>query len=59
MLKEMAGWSLSSLQLTPIKIGVRVVSHAYGITSQLAEVGLIVFAILAAIRRLRVSPRCA
>ena len=57
----MADWSLTSLQLKLIKIGVRVVRHARTIT-QLAEVavnGPMVRAILHAIRRLRTPPSCA
>ena len=53
--EAMADWSLTSLQLKLIKIGVRVVRHARTIT-QLAEVavnGPMVRAILHAIRRLR------
>ena len=58
----MAEWSLTSLQLKLIKIGARVVRHARAITFQLAEAaitGLMVRAILAAIRRLRAPPSCA
>lgn len=58
----MADWLLTSLQLTLIKIGGRVVRHARAITLQLAEVavtGQILRAILAAIRRLRAPPSCA
>ena len=60
--EAMADWSLTSLQLKLIKIGVRVVRHARAITFQLAEVavtGPMVRAILAAIRRLRAPPSCA
>jgi regulation of enolase protein 1 (concanavalin A-like superfamily) len=55
----MADWSLNSLQLKLIKIGVRVVRHARAITFQSAEVaviGAMVRAILGAIRRLRAPP---
>lgn len=60
--EAMADWSLTSLQLKLIKIGARVVRHARVITFHLAEVavtGLMVRAILAAIRRLRAPPSCA
>lgn len=60
--EAMADWSLTSLQLKPIKIGARVVRHARAITFQLAEIavtGSMVRAILAAIHRLRVPPLCA
>jgi hypothetical protein len=60
--EAMAGWSLTSLQLKLIKIGARVVSHARAITFQLAEVavtGPMVYATLAAIRRLQAPPSCA
>ena len=60
--EAMADWSLTSLQLKLIKIGARVVRHARAITFQLAEVaviGAMVRAILAAIRRLRAPPSCA
>ena len=59
---DMAGWSLTSLQLKLIKIGARVLRHARAITFQLAEIAVtspIVRAILAAIRRLRAPPSCA
>jgi regulation of enolase protein 1 (concanavalin A-like superfamily) len=58
----MANWSLTSLQLKLIKIGVRVVRHARAMTFQLAEVAVtspMVRAILAASRRLRAPPTCA
>ena len=51
-----ADWSLTSIQLYRIKIGTRVVRHAYAITLRLAEVavtGAMVRAIRATIRRLR------
>ena len=60
--EAMADWSITSLQLKLIKIGPRVVRHARAITFQLAEVavtGLMVRAVLTAIRRLRAPPRCA
>ena len=60
--KAMADWSLTSLQLKLIKIGARVVRHARAITFKLAEVAvtdLMVRAILATIRQLRVPPSCA
>lgn len=60
--EAMADWSLTSLQLKLIKIGVRDVRHARAITFQLVEVavpGPMVCAILTAIRRLRVPPLCA
>ena len=59
--EAMADWSLTSLQLKLIKVGVRVVRDARAITFQLAEVavtGQMVRTILAAIRRLRAPPRC-
>ena len=62
LLKAMANWSLTSLQLKLIKIGTRVVRHARTITFQLAEVavtGAMVRAILNAIHRLRAPPSCA
>ena len=49
-------------KLKLIKIGARVVRHARAITFQLAEVavtGVMVRAILVAIRRLRAPPLCA
>lgn len=52
--EAMAGWSLTSLQLKPIKMGARVIRHARAITFQLSEMavtGAIVPAILATIRR--------
>ena len=58
----MADWLLTSLQLKLIKIGARVVRHARAITFLLAEVAVIgpmVRAVLAAIRRLRAPPSCA
>ena len=58
----MADWSLTSLQLTLIKIGGRGVRHACAITFRLAEVavpGPMVRTVLAAIRRLRAPPSCA
>lgn len=58
----MTDWSLTSLQLKPIKIGARVLHHASAITFQLAEVAVtsrMVGAILAAIGRLRAPPSCA
>jgi regulation of enolase protein 1 (concanavalin A-like superfamily) len=60
--EEMADWSLTSLQLKLIKIGVRVVRHARAITFQLAKVavmGPMVRAILTAVHRLRAPPSCA
>uniref|UniRef100_UPI001CBD4CFC transposase n=1 Tax=Tateyamaria pelophila TaxID=328415 RepID=UPI001CBD4CFC len=60
--EEMAGWSLTSLQLKLIKIGARMVRHARAITFHLAEVavtGPMVRAILATIHRLRAPPLCA
>ena len=57
--KEMADWSLTSLQTRLIKIGARVVRHARAITFQLAEVavsGDLFNRILAAIQRLRAPP---
>ena len=50
----MADWSLTSLQVNLVKVGVRVVRHARATTFQLAEVavtGAMVRAILAAIHR--------
>ena len=55
-------WSLTSLQLSLIKIGARVVCPARAISLQLAEVvvtGTMMWAILALIRRLRPPPLCA
>ena len=60
--EEMAGWSLTSLQLKLIKIGARMVRHARAITFHMAEVavtGPMVRAILATIHRLRAPPLCA
>src|SRR3546814_21065669 len=57
--EAMADWSLTSLQLKPIKIGARFVRHARALTSQLPEVavtGPIVRAVLAALRRLSPPP---
>ena len=57
--KEMADWSLTSLQTQLIKIGARVVRHARAITFQLAEVAVsrgLFNCILAAIQRLRAPP---
>jgi hypothetical protein len=51
-----------TLQLKLIEIGARIVRHARAITFQLAEVavtGVMVRAILVAIRRLRAPPLCA
>jgi hypothetical protein len=48
-------WSLTGLKLKLLKIGARVVRHARAMTFQLAElavIGAMVRAILAAIRRL-------
>lgn len=50
----MADWSLTSLQVNLVKVGVRVVRHARATTFQLAEIavtGAMVRAILAAIHR--------
>ncbi len=38
--KELADWSLTSVQTRPIKIGARVVRHARAITFQLDEVAV-------------------
>lgn len=60
--EAMADWSLTSLQLKFIKIGARVVRHAFAITFQMGEVavtGPMASAILAAIHRLRAPPPCA
>ena len=57
--KEMADWSLTSLQTRLIKIGARVVLHAHAITFQLSEVavsGDLFNRILEAIHRLRAPP---
>jgi hypothetical protein len=55
----MFDWSLTSLQLKEIKIGVYVVRHARAITLQRADVAVTgprVRAIFALIRRLPASP---
>ena len=57
--EPMADWSLTSLHFKLINIGARVVRHARAITFQLAEVavsGAMVYAIIAAIQRLRAPP---
>ena len=60
--EPMADRSLPSLQLKLITVGTRVLRGARAITFHLAEVaaiGAMVSAILAAIRRLRAPPPCA
>ena len=59
--EAMADWSLTSLQLKPIKFGARVVRHASVMKFQLADVAdtcARVRTILAAICRLRAPPFC-
>jgi hypothetical protein len=58
--KEVADWSLTSIQSHLIKIGARVVRHARKITFHLVEVavpGNIFEQMLAAIRVLKHPPR--
>ena len=58
---DMADWSLTSLQVNLVKVGVRVVRHARATTFQLAEVavtGAMVRAILAAIHRTGAAVKC-
>lgn len=55
--EAMADWSLTSLELTLIKIGARVVCLARAITFQLAEVA-VTGPMVRAILRLRAPPSC-